>query len=211
MNLRRESVSEVLRILESGDFDNILGVREGLQIEFKERLDLKNDKQKLAKTAASLANTDGGLIVVGVGSERDPATRTDYASKLIFSNSPDVGAYYRALSGLLYPPARITIDVFGNAPNQLVAIRVGRIEADYYPVLVTNTVSENLSGGSIFGYYKRTEEESIPVTHAQIHSLLRAGEKFQDLSDLRDAMVKIAENTTAIGEQLKVLINEKRL
>lgn len=203
MNLRRSSAAEVTQILKSGKFDGLLGVQEDSRIEFKRQLDLNlsKDKHKLAKAAAAMANTSGGIVVIGVESKQDPASRTDYAAALRYVETIDTGSYYRVLSDLLHPLIPVKVEPFGEAPAMLVALLIERAETEF-PILVTKTISETLNGGSIFGYYKRTEIESAPISAVEIHALIQAGEKLNEFRDLRDVVIQMSREISEIKSKL---------
>jgi len=210
VRVRRATIDELLGLLRFGDFGSILGVREDVRIEFKRELNLKLDseKHKLAKTVAAFANSGGGMLLVGVSSDRDPTTRSDYASELVYVPFPDEGGYYKALNDLLYPQIKVTIETFGSAPNCLLAVSV--VSADLEsPILVTKTVDEDLKGGSIFGYYKRTEIESAHVKCAEVHALIQAGQKLNQIGNLQNWMDGIAVQLADIQDQLKGLSERK--
>ncbi len=201
-----------MEILRSGDFSAILGIREDIRIEFKRELNLKADsgKHRFAKAVAGLANSGGGLLLVGVESERDPTTRADYASRLTYVSSGDESIYYKAVSAFLYPLVRVTTQAFGAAPKHLIAIEVGSADLEA-PILVTQTVGEALEGGAIFGYYKRTEIESTHVRHAEVHALIQAGQKLQQLGNLQGSMAEIATQIAILHEEVRALGERKDL
>ena len=65
---------EALEILMSGEFDQFVGVRESIEVEFKRepyRLEQDDQKFELAKDASAMANAAGGVIVIGVRTQRD--------------------------------------------------------------------------------------------------------------------------------------------
>lgn len=60
---------EILSILESGNFDELLGLIENHWLEFKQepyRLNTELGKIKLSKDVSSLANVEGGYILIGL-------------------------------------------------------------------------------------------------------------------------------------------------
>ena len=74
---------ELLRELERGGFDAVLGTTECEDIEFKQapyRLKERSEKWELAKDVAALANQRGGVIVVGFKTERRQNQLVDTAT-----------------------------------------------------------------------------------------------------------------------------------
>lgn len=210
ITIRRSTPSEILQILRSGNFESIIGVREDARIEFKRELNLKLDSErhKLAKAVSSLANTAGGVVLIGVGISRDPITRADYASEITFASVADEAQYYKALSDFLYPLAKVTTHVHGNPPSHLVAIEVENAAAEA-PILVTKTIGESLNGGNIFGYYRRTELGSDASTYAEMHALLQTGQRLAGVAEIQGALSEIVSRIAAIEESLRTLRDDK--
>lgn len=62
-------------ILKSGHFNELIGTVEDEHLECKAapyQLQSEHQKQELAKDVAGLANAGGGIILIGVRTERDP-------------------------------------------------------------------------------------------------------------------------------------------
>ncbi len=77
--------AELLTLLDGGDLDQLVGVREDLEVEFKRQpyqLDQESEKFELAKDVSALANAAGGAIVIGVQTERSQESPTDEAARL---------------------------------------------------------------------------------------------------------------------------------
>lgn len=73
-------LGEVLAILQSGDFTQLLGVLEDDHLECKSfpyNLDQDREKMELAKDVSALANADGGIILIGVQTEQEPSHQGD--------------------------------------------------------------------------------------------------------------------------------------
>jgi predicted HTH transcriptional regulator len=74
------SPSELTAILQSGDFNRLLGGLEDDRLECKSapyNLDHEREKMELAKDVSALANADGGLILIGVQTEQEPQYQGD--------------------------------------------------------------------------------------------------------------------------------------
>jgi hypothetical protein len=79
------SRGDLLALLDGGDLDQLVGVREDVEVEFKRQpyqLDQESEKFELAKDVSALANVDGGVIVIGVQTERSEEAPTDEAVRL---------------------------------------------------------------------------------------------------------------------------------
>src|SRR5688500_9172357 len=73
--------ADILGILISGDFNQLLGVIEDEYVEFKEqpyRLDNEERKMELAKDVSAVANVHEGVIVIGPRTDQvNPAVPQD--------------------------------------------------------------------------------------------------------------------------------------
>src|SRR2546430_1840859 len=64
---------------------HLIGVLEGRQLEFKKsayRLDSERGKTEFAKDVAGMANAGGGIIVLGIETERDPTSGRDKSVRI---------------------------------------------------------------------------------------------------------------------------------
>jgi hypothetical protein len=78
-------IEEITSILQSGDFTRLIGGLEDDRLECKSApYDLTSDREKMecAKDVSSLANADGGIILIGVQTERDAANQGDIVRRI---------------------------------------------------------------------------------------------------------------------------------
>ena len=71
------SLAEITTILQAGDFNQLIGGLEDEHLECKRepyKLQLDTEKMELAKDVSALLNADGGIILVGVRTEKDLST-----------------------------------------------------------------------------------------------------------------------------------------
>jgi predicted HTH transcriptional regulator len=76
---------EAIAVLESGNFEAFVGVEEDLEGEFKGepyQLDQDVEKFELAKDCSALANASGGVIVIGVRTNRHAESPTDVGDEI---------------------------------------------------------------------------------------------------------------------------------
>lgn len=81
---RSISVDEAISILTSGDFAKLEGVIEDTQIEFKAtpyQLDQESAKHELAKDVSALANSHGGIILIGFRTNKDRSAAVEYVDE----------------------------------------------------------------------------------------------------------------------------------
>lgn len=99
---------QLLAVLDGGDFEQLVGVREDIEVEFKRQpyqLDRESEKFELAKDVSALANANGGAIVIGVQTERSEESPADEAVRLrlLGRGLVDEDRYVAILSGRVYP------------------------------------------------------------------------------------------------------------
>src|ERR1700691_2012936 len=105
------SRTELIEMLSSGRFDDIVGTEEGPQMEFKSHaysmLSMK-DRASLVSDVSSLADHRGGVIVLGVETERDPTSKRDTAVsvKTIAADAVDEDAYRKLVRSRVHPLVR---------------------------------------------------------------------------------------------------------
>lgn len=194
---------------ESGDFRQLIGISEDEHIEFKEQLDLNlvQDKHKFAKSLASFANTNGGILVIGVGTDRKNDTRIDYASRITaIAGNLDIGRYHRIAQDLLYPSIPITFRRHPDITNSDRALVTAEVSSalSQRPILVTKTYSETLNGGTVFGYYRRGMEGVDNVRHAEIHALLQTGEQLKEVAALKESISQVSIDLADLRRALQL-------
>jgi len=98
------AIAEVVAILQSGDFTRLFGGLEDDHLECKSapyNLDQEREKMELAKDVSALANAEGGIILVGVQTEREPAHQGDIIRRVgcFAQDFVDFGQYRNVISG----------------------------------------------------------------------------------------------------------------
>ncbi len=79
------SVEELRSAFEQPDVPRVLGTVESAWVDFKSspyRLETTRGAWELCKDTAGFANADGGCIVIGIGTEKDPDLASERASEL---------------------------------------------------------------------------------------------------------------------------------
>ena len=92
-----------------GDFEAFVGEREGLELEFKGepyQVDQEAEKFELAKDVSALANGGGGVIVIGVRTERKEESPLDEATRIrpFPRELVDTSRYEALIAERVYPP-----------------------------------------------------------------------------------------------------------
>jgi Putative DNA-binding domain len=187
-----------LAILTSGDFDQFVGAPESLEVEFKSepyRIEQESQKFELAKDVSALANAAGGVIVIGVQTQRDDQAAVDVVSDVrsLTTDLIDEQQYEGTISDRVYPRLeelhvrfyRSTAD----GDRGLVAIDVPpQKEIDRY-FLVQRPIIEGAdrTPGWLVGVAVRSigrvEQRRIGEIHTLINRGLAVGRQLADVAE----------------------------
>ncbi|MEP7042888.1 MAG: ATP-binding protein [Dokdonella sp.] len=173
---------EIIRLLESGKFEDLIGVFENERLECKQQpYDLESDKNKVefSKDVSAMANADGGVILLGYRTEK----QQDHADDKIVSFRPlplekiDTAKMKAILSDRLYPNIDIDIRVYkANENSCAVSIRVRKAAAGELPILVRKPLlDDKAQSGYLFGLFERKLAHTTNFPIDRFHALLRRG------------------------------------
>ncbi len=189
-------LDRVRSILDSGDFDRLEGEFESEYLECKRQpYRLENDEQKLelAKDVAGLANAQGGIILIGCSTVKDPKHGEDRIERVRpFSRDMcDITRYEQVISDWLWPPfARSRINWFSSINDEekgIVAIFVPAVEGPERPLLISKTLFDGPRRVEIlFGYCERKYAAVRHNNVQRLHGLLRDGMRFD--GEIRDGL-----------------------
>jgi hypothetical protein len=197
---------EALAILASGDFEQFRGVAEGLEVEFKAepyRLIDEAQKFELAKDVSALANAAGGVIVIGVRTERNDQAAVDVAAelRLLEAGLMDEQQYSAIASERVYPRMReLSVRFYASAADAnrgLGAIDVPpQAESDRYFLIQRPLAGGQQTRGWLIGItirsVGRVEERRVGEIHTLINRGLGVGRQLGDvvqgLAELREAV-----------------------
>ncbi len=173
----------------------LVGQLETEQVEFKfspYRLNEERQKRELAKDVSALANGSGGIIVLGMRTERDEHHPSDRAVEVrpFPVADLDVRQYLDVVQQWVYPPPDgVLVLLFPEASAEgrgLAAVIVPRQSDSTGPFVVWRDVDENgREEGAFIGCFVRRGAHSRPLTHSEIQGTLRDGRLFQRSLDER--------------------------
>jgi hypothetical protein len=186
---RSASRVEIIELLAKGDFAGLIGVQEDRHLDFKgsgQPYDLETAKGKrdLVADIAAFANAQGGIILLGVGTQLDPHHQIEFADEV---SGVRQGVYTEKrvldlVRAHCHPPVN-DVEVRSyegmgtrNRPVQLVAIVVeAQAEADS-PVLVDRLVSDDGDKlGSAFGWPTRHGADTHWAHGSRVQQLVGIG------------------------------------
>jgi|GEM_PF-920571 len=180
------TIDKLKDIIERKAFDELKGSAENEFFECKAepyRINEDPAKRELAKDITSFANSNGGYILVGVGTEKDSAHSTDIVKKISYLNIDliDQGRYRDIAKSWIYPEIQDLV-MFWVTNDQdikrgIFVIHIPPQNAFRKPFLIAKHVDENGKRKSelVFGYAERKAEYSEPKKIHEIHNLIRDG------------------------------------
>ncbi len=193
---------EVVReILVTGEFERLIGGIEHQDLECKltpYRLQDASQDRELAKDISCFANASGGLLLLGVKTEKSSFHSGDEIRKL--HPFPEAGIdfefYKDVLDRWVYPAIRNIEWKWwpskGNSREGIASIRIPPQPSSIRPFLITKTVEEraNRNGDkkktktleTLFGYVERRRDDNIPMSVIELHARLKDGLNFNALN-----------------------------
>ena len=190
---KKLSLEEIRAILESGIFDGLIGAVEDERIECKAapyQLQHAHQKQELAKDVSAFANAEGGMILIGVRTERDPTHFGDEIREIscISQDLVNPQQYQDVLGTWIYPPIQqVDIRWFPSADNQetgILAILIPPQASARRPFLVTRIIDDRGKQAEVvFGYVERRRAAADPTSVQELHTLLRDGLRYDVLNE----------------------------
>lgn len=218
---------QAINTLKSGHFDQFKGAIEDDSLEYKAepyRLDDEHQKHELAKDVSALANAKGGVIIIGVQTERDVTHSTDIIVKIrsFPSTLIKVSQYEDVVRAWVYPPIKqLEIKWFQSSADAslgLVGIIVPEQDALWRPFLLTRSIEQSgRISTTLFGYAERGNGKSVPMSVQQLHTILRDGyrvgtgalipisptksETSRDLREQLDAKIEKAIEAVSLGDR----------
>jgi len=167
------TVEQIKAILDSGNFDAFITAVEDEQIECKAapyQLHEAHQKQELAKDVSGFANANGGVILIGVRTERNSTHFGDEITEIrAFSRMlVDPNQYQDIIRSWIYPaPQQVDIRWFPYAVDRekgIVAIIIPDQIMTWRPFLIKGTVDDKGKCVKVvFGYVERQRVSSLII------------------------------------------------
>lgn len=195
------SVDDVLDILESRDDNQLLGVYETSWLDFKGayHFDKARERWEFVKDVTALANSGGGLIVVGVQSKADPARDEERADAVKpFEHSRfDTKRARDFLDVDVYPPLQgvdMRVFVRGETDDRrLVAVVVPAQDPDLAPFMLTKTVDEQGDAWQAFAVPRRSGTHTAFQKVGVLHRDISDGRRSRTAGAVPDAAATLHE------------------
>ena len=189
------SPDEVLALLGAGRANELIGLRESAQVEFKlvpYRLEEEHQKFELSKDTSALANALGGVVILGVRTERDETHPWDTAVEIRSFPANVINAQQLIAIALawVYPPIEaLDVRIYPDPRLQdhcLAAIIVPPQRTSIGPFLVAKVAdAANRIDGALVGYFERRAADAMPLSAQEVQGVLRDGLLFRRALDER--------------------------
>ena len=177
-------------IITNRRFDELIGQHETDVLETKsEPYQLKDDygKSELAKDVSALANHEGGYLIIGLRTEKDPTSLSD---KIIEMRSFqrqhfDTEQYRQIISSWVYPSINnlnvVWIETDIKTHKGLGIINVPPQPEEKKPFLITKTILDSGRRDILVGYAQRRHDQVEHISIEEIHQLIRNGLQYDAL------------------------------
>jgi Putative DNA-binding domain len=206
------STSDIEEILNSGRFEELIGSVEDEHLECKAapyQLDQDRKKMELAKDVSALANADGGFLLIGVQTEKNPSHLGDEIRSIraLPSNLVDCDQYLNVLAEWVYPAIRGLRIKWCAGTNQdgsgIVSVKVPQECCQERPYVVGKVVeSTGKIVGSYVGYFERVQSGAKPISFEELRERLKDGYRFSELDgrlrDIEAALGRIAASPNPV-------------
>lgn len=169
-------------LLRAGLPEGLIGCPETHWFEAKSepyQLDGAFARLELAKDVSALANSGGGVLVVGLATRTVDGVDTVLRVRPVPGHLVLVARYRSALRAALYPRLQgleiLFIEI--TAGKGVLAIRVPRQPPEGLPVIVLGMPGSHKDKveGAYWAIFRRQGDESVPVTPPAVHAAIRGG------------------------------------
>ncbi len=177
-------IPDVAEIIARGDFNRFINVVEDQLLEVKSAaydLAQPEGRFELAKDVAALATTQGGYLIIGLGTSPNLAADEDVIDRLTLVPNADFNSatYRGVISNHVYPAIEgLQIDWFAgaHAPDGIGVIFIPPQNEDRKPFIISKVVEDRRYLKEIFvGYAERVGGDNAPLTPKYLQELLRKG------------------------------------
>lgn len=199
--------AEIAEILRSGDFSRLIGGIEHDHLECESapyNLNEDRDKMELAKDVSALANADGGIVLIGIQTEREPLHQGDIIRRVgcFPQNRINFSQHQSVLGDWVLPSIPgLRFEWHPDAANRdegIASIIVPREASRERPYIVTRVLeSTGRIIGSYVGFFERTRDNVTPMKAAELRDRLKDGRRFVELDTRLGNIETMIGNLTA--------------
>lgn len=165
-----------LDLLRAGNAAALIGQPEGHWLDVKKMLyDVGQlaGKISLAQAAARFANSDGGIVIFGMGTRKAGSGEVIANLHPVPTDGHTVRRYRQALEQHLYPlPAGLEVEIVAASGGQLLIVHVPPQPEESKPLLVHGAIVDGKTEGAFISIVRRHGEDTIPITAPAVHSAM---------------------------------------
>lgn len=202
------SIEEVRAILDSGNFEAFVDLRESQWFDAKGRepynLTGPMGRYELAKDVCAFCNAEGGYLVIGLQHEPllDENTERISGLDLLGEAELDLETYRGVIREYLYPEVKgMSVEWRADAGQPelgVLYIHIPPQHQDAMPFLIRNVVEEGqLLRHIVFGMARRVGAASVPLSIHELQNRVKHG------------MHSVAERLTSIERKLDSVLEER--
>lgn len=181
--LDSQSIKEILK---SGEFARLKGIVEDEHLECKGQpydLTWDGNKRELAKDVSSFANSDGGLIIIGVRTKKGEHFGDEIEEIRPFDQGIlNPGQYHNIIREWIYPaPIDIKIEFWRASLGQagVFVIDVPKQPDNRKPFLIKKIIEQQKIVETVFGYAERVRDNSQPWSVLDLQNAMRKGLNYE--------------------------------
>lgn len=203
-----ELTAQIDKIKETHDLSLLVGLEESESFDAKSAhgYDLNNavSRFELAKDVSSLANADGGYVVIGLSTEPLPTKKTEVISSLDLLKADGIeqtlSQYQGVLREVVYPAIKdLGVEWINDSAKDahgVIVITVPKQDEDKKHFLISGILDGGKKiQGIVFGIARREGSSSNPFTVQQVHKAVLRGKHSG------------AERLTRIEEKVDLLLS----
>jgi hypothetical protein len=165
-----------LDLLRAGNAAALIGQPESHWLDVKKMLyDVGQlaGKISLAQAAARFANSDGGIVIFGMGTRKAGAGEVIAKLHPVSTDGHTVRRYRQALEQHLYPlPAGLEVEIVAASGGQLLIVHVPPQPEESKPFLVHGAIVDGKTEGAFISIVRRHGDDTIPITAPAVHSAM---------------------------------------
>lgn len=186
---RKMKIQQVLDIVKTGDFENLIGVTESEVLEFKGapyQLDTPKLKLELAKDVSALANVGGGIIVMGIKTciEEDHPHEVAEQIRGFPEARIDIKQCENVINEWVYPRLNLEIrwvPLVTDSSKGVAYIIIPESETGRKPFLtITILLDDDKKLGNIVGFFQRKGDKVIHWSAEELYHTFKDGLRFDE-------------------------------
>lgn len=225
MDPKELTPEKIREILEKKSYQDLIGVLETDKVEFKGQpylLENESQKQELSKDVTGLANSKGGVIIIGVKTEKNlliPHDQVVEISPFPPLTTPSTNLteqYENILKTWVFPSIDFEVKLYrvgeasqpDSSPKFILAIFIPEQKKEQRPFLIVRYFDEKNEKKSeiVFGYAERRGSGVTPMTVSELHRLINRGIFSDDVINSKfDVILDLLSTQSGLQEENQIM------